>query len=123
MWPPRWYWDGLCRGVGSDLFFSSESDDVAEAKRVCASCPVLLACRAHGLRFEADGVWGGLSGEERRARRQRRRYDVDDQLGRAMANEGNWTTIGRYSKPRTASERASVISRRRLPPGHWAFAG
>jgi WhiB family redox-sensing transcriptional regulator len=36
------------------------------AKAVCATCPVLAACRAHALAAqEPYGIWGGLSEEER----------------------------------------------------------
>lgn len=39
---------------------------VAEAKTVCAVCPVMLSCREHGLNAqEPYGIWGGLTVQER----------------------------------------------------------
>jgi WhiB family transcriptional regulator, redox-sensing transcriptional regulator len=38
----------------------------AEAKAVCARCPVRAACLAHALFYEEpDSVWGGLNPAER----------------------------------------------------------
>jgi hypothetical protein len=49
-----------CLGANPDLFFPPEGDDGAEAKAICASCPIRsecydLAC-ANG---EKAGIWGG----------------------------------------------------------------
>jgi hypothetical protein len=49
-----------CLGTRPDLFFPPEGDDGAEAKAICASCPIRsecydLAC-ANG---EKAGIWGG----------------------------------------------------------------
>jgi Transcription factor WhiB/Helix-turn-helix domain len=49
-----------CLGADPELFFPSEGDDGAEAKAICAACPVRpecydLAC-ANG---EEAGIWGG----------------------------------------------------------------
>lgn len=42
------------------LFFSDELDDIAEAKRICATCPLLAPCLEGALaRRERWGVWGG----------------------------------------------------------------
>jgi WhiB family redox-sensing transcriptional regulator len=39
---------------------------VAQAKAVCARCPVLAQCRRHALVLpEPFGIWGGLTEEER----------------------------------------------------------
>jgi WhiB family redox-sensing transcriptional regulator len=38
------------------------------AKAICASCPVIAACRAHALAVqEPYGIWGGLSEDDRLA--------------------------------------------------------
>ena len=38
------------------------------AKAVCASCPVLEACRKHALAVqEPYGIWGGMSEDDRLA--------------------------------------------------------
>jgi WhiB family redox-sensing transcriptional regulator len=57
----------------------SRDQRVVRAKEVCASCPVIDACRQHALEVQEQyGVWGGLSEEERlvllnRGRRSLRR--------------------------------------------------
>jgi WhiB family redox-sensing transcriptional regulator len=39
----------------------------AAAKQLCASCPVMVACREHAVRLnEGLGVWGGMTEAERR---------------------------------------------------------
>jgi WhiB family redox-sensing transcriptional regulator len=36
------------------------------AKALCATCPVIMECRAHALKVrEPFGVWGGLTEAER----------------------------------------------------------
>jgi hypothetical protein len=34
--------------------------DVERAVALCGTCPMRLACRDHGLRFERHGVWGAV---------------------------------------------------------------
>jgi len=47
-------------GALVDLFFSEELGDIADAKAICARCPVRDAClRAAEARREPYGVWGG----------------------------------------------------------------
>lgn len=44
---------------------------VTEAKALCAQCPIRAACADHAIRRgEPDGIWGGLTPAERRARRR-----------------------------------------------------
>lgn len=63
-----------CRRVDPELFFpvtetGPGAAQVARAKAVCNTCPVVADCLAfaleHGL---TDGVFGGLSASERRNR-------------------------------------------------------
>ncbi|MFJ4776182.1 WhiB family transcriptional regulator [Streptomyces sp. NPDC088762] len=72
----HWAWqsDALCREVGSEQFFGPwneprrdrEQRD-AQAKELCASCPVRKVCLRHALLTgEPYGVWGGLTAKERR---------------------------------------------------------
>lgn len=70
-----WDWQlrGACRGVDPVLFFhpdgergSARARRQEAAKKICAGCPVLAACRNHALTVhEPYGVWGGMSEEER----------------------------------------------------------
>ena len=44
------------------------------AKAICASCPVIVACRQHALAVqEPYGIWGGLSEDDRLAILNQRR--------------------------------------------------
>lgn len=58
------FWtDAACATAGDEtahLFFSDELLDIAKAKRICASCPVIESCLEGALaRKEPLGVWGG----------------------------------------------------------------
>jgi len=64
-------------GVDPELFFPvSESGpalrQVAEAKAICARCPVAAPCREWAMRAgEPAGVWGGTTAGERQLLRAR----------------------------------------------------
>lgn len=70
-----WDWQlrAACRDVDVAMFFHPDRERGpnraardAEAKRVCARCPVIAECRRHALAVqEPYGVWGGLSEAER----------------------------------------------------------
>ena len=63
----------MCRGLDSAVFYHPDGERgqarelrVANAKAVCAACPVARQCLEHALKArEPYGVWGGLSEEER----------------------------------------------------------
>ena len=61
---------GHCRHADPELFFPERGDQnksAAQAKAICAGCPLLQPCREHGIKHEMYfGVWGGLSVMERR---------------------------------------------------------
>lgn len=57
-----WTDQALCRALtgSGHLFFSEELAEIAEAKRICADCPVMEPCLEGALdRAEPCGVWGG----------------------------------------------------------------
>jgi len=58
-----------------EIFHPSDEDDGAEAKAICAECPVREACLEYALTTrEKEGVWGGMTARERRrVLRQRRK--------------------------------------------------
>jgi WhiB family redox-sensing transcriptional regulator len=63
---------GLAQASCSDsedpeVFF--DGDREAEAKSLCAGCPVVSACLVYATWNEEFGVWGGASAEEREALR------------------------------------------------------
>jgi WhiB family transcriptional regulator, redox-sensing transcriptional regulator len=70
---PAWHADAACRGRGTAVFFPGRGQNTAcaNAKAVCAGCPVrdecLDAALTHG---ELAGIWGGTSERERRRLRR-----------------------------------------------------
>jgi WhiB family redox-sensing transcriptional regulator len=65
--------DAACARVDPELFHLEQGQSPRPAKRICADCPVLDACRSYALaRPELLGIWGGLTEPERRALRSRR---------------------------------------------------
>lgn len=71
--PGPWVLDAACVGIDPELWFPEKGGDPTDARRICAGCPVRLDCLDYALTVErwdgetAHGVWGGLSGMERRA--------------------------------------------------------
>ena len=69
----EWQYEGACRDLPSEMFFHPDGERGPRrrnrentAKAVCASCPVIAACRAHALAVqEPYGIWGGLSEDDR----------------------------------------------------------
>lgn len=71
-----WAKDAACADADPEPFHPRKltyKRDVAAAKRVCQTCPVMEACLADALQHEEFGVWGGLSERERRRLRRSRR--------------------------------------------------
>lgn len=77
---PRFPDDAACRGLPFDLFApwpdshspaQQDPDLAAGAKRVCRTCPVVLACLGDGCE-DVVSVRGGLTPHERRRRQMRR---------------------------------------------------
>ncbi|MFD0032570.1 WhiB family transcriptional regulator [Streptomyces sp. NPDC127172] len=73
----EWRHDALCAGEETDLFFPVGGSPEAlaqteQARAVCARCPVSTNCLSFALNTDqTDGVWGGLSEDERRAVKRR----------------------------------------------------
>jgi WhiB family transcriptional regulator, redox-sensing transcriptional regulator len=74
-----WRAEAACAGIDTALFFPEEESEhldrqSADAKSVCADCPVKMACLEFALRTnQPDGIWGGMNETERRRERRRRR--------------------------------------------------
>jgi WhiB family redox-sensing transcriptional regulator len=55
--------DAACRDLQGSLtgvYFSEELQDIAAAKAICATCPVMIECLEGAItRHEPWGVWGG----------------------------------------------------------------
>ena len=46
-------------GVPTAIFFSDEPGEIEEAKRICATCPVIEKCREYAHTNRVEGVWAG----------------------------------------------------------------
>ncbi len=63
---------GACRGHDINTFFPDSEDmrlrqaQVAEAKGICAGCPVKAPCLKYAIVHDEDGIWGGLAQQPRR---------------------------------------------------------
>ena len=69
-----WQQAAACRGKPLELFFPRLDVVPDEARRVCATCPAITACRQYALAPHVPpiiGVWAGLSAGERRQLKQR----------------------------------------------------
>ena len=86
-----WRARAACRVVDPELFFPVGTSgpaltQLAEAKAVCASCPVTADCLAWALDTAQEyGVWGGLDENDRRALRRQRPLSRPVEGGSAAA--------------------------------------
>lgn len=70
--PPRpaWMAEALCRGTDPAVWFPTRGGPAGVQKALCRACPVRAQCLAAAMRHgETIGLWGGLSGLERRGLR------------------------------------------------------
>ena len=61
-----------------EIFFPEGKDwsYIKEAKKLCSTCPLIAECANYALKWEPEGVWGGLAAHERaqmRSKHLRRR--------------------------------------------------
>lgn len=69
------FWQGAnCTTTWPDLFFEPAS--VADAKAVCADCPIRLQCLEFAIKHNEDGVWGGTTQAERQDIRKALKREV-----------------------------------------------
>lgn len=63
---PEWFQHAICKDEDPEVFFPAPSESSRRAREVCERCPVMQECGdwaiVEGIR---DGVWGGLSPQER----------------------------------------------------------
>jgi hypothetical protein len=69
---PDFWAVGACRQLPADWFHPDRGEPTADAKAVCATCPVRVECLRWALDSqERFGIWGGTSERERRRIRRR----------------------------------------------------
>jgi WhiB family transcriptional regulator, redox-sensing transcriptional regulator len=72
-----WRDRSACLDEDPELFFPVGNtgpalDQIEEAKIICQRCEVLEPCLSWAVEFgQNDGVWGGLSADERRSLKRR----------------------------------------------------
>lgn len=66
---PRWHRDAACREHPEVNFFPARGESTGAARGVCADCLVRSECLDYAITNDADGIWAGTSGGERRAMR------------------------------------------------------
>ncbi|MGH8903824.1 MAG: WhiB family transcriptional regulator [Egibacteraceae bacterium] len=73
-WRPK----AACLDLDSELFFPIGTsgpalDQIERAKTICRRCAVATSCLEWALETnQHDGIWGGMTDDERRALRRRR---------------------------------------------------
>lgn len=83
--PQDWRVDAACKGMDTNLFFPEgrkghiNIKKSAEARAVCARCPVRPECLRDNL-HEVYGIWGGMGVRERRALRAEKAKEADRKL-------------------------------------------
>lgn len=68
--PEPWMADAVCAQVDGDLWFPEKGGSNAEARRICAGCPVKALCLDYAIENDERGVWGGTSEQERQRMRK-----------------------------------------------------
>lgn len=60
-----------CIEVGTEAFYPDRGERLDAVRAVCAGCPVRECCAVEAIALADDhGVWGGLSGRQRRQARR-----------------------------------------------------
>lgn len=73
-----------CRDEDPEIFFHEGTGNVAEAKAVCAGCPVRPDCLSYVLTQDIrEGVAGGLSSAERFSLHAAHTHGLTRALGKA----------------------------------------
>lgn len=68
----RWRELAACRGTDLEVFFPGRGESAGAARQVCAGCPVHQPCLDYAISNRiSHGIWGGLTGRERRALQSR----------------------------------------------------
>ena len=70
--PGFWREGAACIDRPEVDFFADSQAEVARARAVCASCPVLEDCLGFAIETnQPDGIWGGHTAKERTRLRRR----------------------------------------------------
>lgn len=104
-----WMLDAACRGMNPDDFHPARGalDKLRAAQQICAGCTVKQHCLTYAMANEtrvgeAVGIWGGLSGRQRRK----------------MAEERARTRTHRSPNPRAATPQQRAMAVRMHREGY-----
>ncbi|MFH9071397.1 WhiB family transcriptional regulator [Streptomyces alboflavus] len=103
-WHPRGSCYGMDPARADKLFFHTVRDRraIAEAKRMCATCPVKKDCFTYAIDHQVIfGIWGGLTDKERQSWLKKRGERLDYDRVRA--------TLQGRDVPLSTAERSTVI--------------
>jgi WhiB family transcriptional regulator, redox-sensing transcriptional regulator len=71
--PGPWIGRAACANEPTDLFFPEDGEGTELAKAICGGCPVRAECIGYAVAIPSlDGIWGGLTRQERFRLRQSR---------------------------------------------------
>jgi WhiB family redox-sensing transcriptional regulator len=96
----RWHDRALCAGMDYRVFFpvSGESRKTAQAKQVCAACPVSVQCLALAMDTGTlHGIFGGMTPMERRALRRETGQPVQ-RIVRDLRPHGSMAAVKRHER-------------------------
>jgi WhiB family redox-sensing transcriptional regulator len=72
--------DASCATEDPELFFpdgsNGRSAKIAQAKEICATCPIAVQCLQYAVLNDEDGIWGGTTPSERKLLKKSRTFNV-----------------------------------------------
>jgi WhiB family redox-sensing transcriptional regulator len=74
-----------CAGADLADFFAKQGAAVERAKAICAGCTVRSQCLDYALAYGEDGVWGGVTGRERRRMTQEQYQELQVPVPRSVS--------------------------------------
>ena len=118
-----WMTDAQCRGMDPELFHPGRGESLAEARAVCAQCPVRVQCLDWALTWpERQGVWGGTSELDRR-RMQRHRATSDGVWRRRCHDCGVLFTLSRVRDTARRCDACRAVARAESKNRYQGAAG
>lgn len=71
----RWRSDAACQGHPPEWWFPEKNNNaMKQAREICDACPVRTDCLEWALVNNMQGIWGGVSHEQRAALRKERGF-------------------------------------------------
>ena len=58
---PRWQDAACSTAPDPDLWFTQTYAAQRDAIKVCEGCPIRAQCGSYGLKYQTEGVWGGVA--------------------------------------------------------------